>query len=68
MIDLVVLDADEPGYREFNAPVRADERVESVMLPVADALALARSAEPVPLPGPIPMAGDGARGGWGILR
>ncbi|MCX4528791.1 MULTISPECIES: O-methyltransferase [unclassified Streptomyces] len=82
VIDLVFLDADKPGYRdywdqlvprvrpggllladnvlyggeavredatgnarairEFNAHVRADDRVESVMLPVADGLTVAR--------------------------
>ncbi|MGW0426778.1 hypothetical protein ACWDZZ_06870 [Streptomyces sp. NPDC002990] len=36
--------------REFNAHVRADDRVESVLLPIADGLTLARKRWP-PLPG-----------------
>ncbi|MEB3237834.1 MAG: class I SAM-dependent methyltransferase [Candidatus Sericytochromatia bacterium] len=42
VIDDAVQDADTRAIRAFNELVRADDRVEAVMMPVADGLTLAR--------------------------
>lgn len=46
VVDPARQDADTRALREFNEAVRADDRVEQVMLPLADGLTLARRVDP----------------------
>jgi len=45
VVEPTVADADTAALREFNAMVCADERVERVLLPLADGLTMARRLE-----------------------